>query len=97
MSREAVRDALLGGFAYSRILEIHGQRMLTGDYQPGFKAELHLKDLRIVDREARETDLSLSGAKDALHLMGQLVAQGDGGLDSAALAKIVRRRSSKES
>ena len=41
----------------SRILEVHGQRMLTDDYQPGFKAELHLKDLRIVDREARETGL----------------------------------------
>ncbi len=96
VNREPVRDALLGGFAYSRILEVHGQRMLSGDYQPGFKAELHLKDLRIVEQEARETGLSLPGAADALHLMEKLVAQGDGGLDSAALAKIVRRRSLKK-
>ena len=96
VSRDRVRDALLGGFAYSRILEIHGKRMLTEDYEPGFKAELHLKDLRIVDQEARETGLSLSGAKDALHLMEQLVARGDGGLDSSALAKVVRRRSLKK-
>lgn len=96
VSREQVRDALLGGFAYSRILEVHGQRMLNDDYQPGFKAELHLKDLRIVDREAQETGLTLSGAKDALHLMEQLVAQGDGGLDSAALAKMVHQRSLKK-
>ena len=96
VSREQVREALLGGFAYSRILEVHGQRMLTDDYQPGFKAELHLKDLRIVDQEARETGLTLSGAEEALNLMEQLVAQGDGGLDSAALAKIVRSRSLKK-
>ncbi|MCY4611369.1 MAG: NAD(P)-dependent oxidoreductase [Gammaproteobacteria bacterium] len=76
VSREAVRDALLGGFAYGRILEVHGERMLTGDYQPGFKAELHLKDLRIVNREAQETGLTLSGAKDALHLMEQLGCTG---------------------
>ena len=96
VSREPVREALLGGFAYSRILEVHGQRMLSGDYRPGFKAALHLKDLRIVDREAREAGLSLSGAKDALRLMERLVAQGDGDLDSAALEKMVRRRSRKE-
>ena len=96
VSREQVRDALLGGFAYSRILEVHGQRMLTDDYQPGFKAELHLKDLRIVEREAQETGLTLTGAKDALYLMEQLVAQGDGELDSSALAKIVQQRSLKK-
>ena len=91
-----MRDALLGRFAYSRILEVHGQRMLTDDYQAEFKAELHFKDLRIVDREAQETGLTLSGEKTVLHLMEQLFAQDDGGLDSAALAKMVCQRSLKK-
>ncbi len=95
VSRERTREALLGGFAYSRVLEVHGQRMLTEDYRPGFKAELHLKDLKIVEREAREAGLSLPGATDASRLMERLVAHGDGGLDSAALAKMVHQRSRK--
>ncbi len=89
VSREQVREALLGGFAYSRILEFHGARMLSGDYQPGFKAQLHLKDLRIVAQEARDMELNLPGSAAALELMDELVRQGDGELDSAALAKIV--------
>jgi len=43
-----VREALLGGFANSRVLEVHGQRLLDGNYTPGFKARLHQKDMRIV-------------------------------------------------
>ena len=97
VDRAQVRKALLGGFAYSRILEVHGQRMLTDDYQPGFKAGLHLKDLRIVEREAYETGIELAGAKDTLGLMEQLVTQGDEDLDSAAIAKMVWQRSRKGS
>ncbi len=92
VSRERVREALLGGFASSRILEVHGQRMLDDAYQPGFKAQLHLKDLRIVAREARELGLRLSGMEDVLDLMQALVENGDGELDSSAIAKIVRAR-----
>lgn len=73
-------------------LEVHGQCVLTGDYQPGFKAELHLKDLHIMDREAQGTGLTL----DALHLMKQLIKQGNSGSDSAALAEMVRQRSLKK-
>ena len=93
---ERVREALLGGFASSRILEVHGRRMLTNDFRPGFKAALHLKDLRIVAQEARELKLRLPGAEDALNLMEKLVALGDGELDSAAIEKIVRSRAFKE-
>ncbi len=92
VSRERVREALLGGFAYSRILEVHGERMLNDDYQPGFKAELHYKDLHIVAQEARIMGLKLPGSEAVLDLMEELVNQGDGELDSAALAKIVGQR-----
>ncbi len=43
-----VREALMGGFAGSKILEVHGKRMLDNDFKPGFKVELHQKDMRIV-------------------------------------------------
>ena len=48
----AVRQALLGGFAASRVLEVHGERMLKGDYKPGFRARLYQKDLRIANETA---------------------------------------------
>ena len=86
----AVREALLGGFAYSRILEAHGARMLKDDYRPGFKASLHLKDLRIVADEARAAGLALPGSARAARLMAALVEAGGGELDSAAIARTVR-------
>jgi 2-hydroxy-3-oxopropionate reductase len=57
-----VREALLGGSAHSRMLEIHGARMLSGDFTPGFKARLHQKDLGIVRQTAEELGLALPGA-----------------------------------
>ena len=89
----AVREALLGGFAYSRILEAHGARMLADDYRPGFKAALHLKDLRIVANEARAAGLALPGSERAARLMAALVEAGGGELDSAAIARTVREES----
>ena len=47
-----VRQALLGGFASSRVLEVHGERMLTGNYKPGFRARLYQKDLRLATEAA---------------------------------------------
>jgi 3-hydroxyisobutyrate dehydrogenase-like beta-hydroxyacid dehydrogenase len=58
-----VREALLGGFAYSRILENHGQRMLDRNFKPGFKAWMHQKDLRIVMEEAHRLGLMLPSAR----------------------------------
>jgi len=84
-----VREALLGGFAYSKILEVHGQRMLEGNYQPGFKAHLHAKDLRIATQSAEVTQCSLPGADLVTQYMNTLVEQGDGELDSAAIAKLI--------
>ena len=84
-----VREALLGGFAFSRVLELHGKRMLEQDYKPGFKTELHAKDLRIALNSAKSNQVDLPGATLAYELLHKLLEQGDGELDSAAIAKIV--------
>lgn len=81
-----VRQALLGGFANSRVLEVHGQRMLDGDYEPGFKAVLHKKDMRIVLETANELGIALPGAAVATQWLNALVGTGNGELDSAALS-----------
>lgn len=80
-----VREALLGGFASSRILELHGQRMLDRDFRPGFKAGLYQKDLRIVLDAARELGLALPGSAQVAQLLDRLIGQGGADLDAAAL------------
>lgn len=80
-----VRQALLGGFAQSRILEVHGQRMLEGNFQPGFKLDLHRKDMNIVLQTGREIHLPLLGTAQVTSLMDALLAQGKGDLDNSAL------------
>jgi 3-hydroxyisobutyrate dehydrogenase-like beta-hydroxyacid dehydrogenase len=84
-----VREALLGGFAYSKILEVHGKRMLDGDFQPGFKATLHQKDMRIVLENAAELGLALPAAAFAAQQIDALVGAGDGELDSSAIYKVL--------
>lgn len=86
-----VRQALLGGSAYSKILEIHGQRMLTRQFAPGFKAKLHQKDLGIVQAEAQDAGLALPSAALAAQMMNALVGGGGGELDSSALVDIVHQ------
>ncbi|WP_434632951.1 NAD(P)-dependent oxidoreductase [Chromobacterium sp. CV08] len=84
-----VRAALLGGFAQSRVLDVHGQRMIDDNYAPGFKAKLHAKDMHIVLDTAREQGISLPAAERTMQLIDQLVAQGDGELDSSAIARLI--------
>ena len=86
-----VRQALLGGFAGSKILEIHGQRMLTRSFDPGFKANLHHKDLRIALETAAETGISLPGAEQAAHHLRAVLEAGLGELDSSALVQVLER------
>jgi len=83
-----VREALLGGFASSRVLEVHGKRLLAGDYAPGFKARLHQKDMRIVLEAAHELGLALPGAAQFSQLLNALVGQGLGELDSSAVFRL---------
>jgi len=84
-----VRDALMGGFAGSRILEVHGARMLKGDFKPGFKIRLHRKDLRIAIDAGAERGLVLPGAALIARQFDALIDQGDGELDHAALFTLV--------
>ena len=80
-----VRDALLGGFAQSRVLEVHGQRMLDRTFQPGFKLNLHRKDMNIVLQTGKELNLPLLGTAQVTELMNAAIAQGKGELDNSAL------------
>ncbi|MDJ0891551.1 MAG: 2-hydroxy-3-oxopropionate reductase [Gammaproteobacteria bacterium] len=91
-----VREALLGGFAGSRVLEVHGQRMLERDFEPGFMARLHQKDMRIVLETARELGLALPGAAQVTQYINALVGSGDGELDSTALVTVQERLSDTE-
>jgi len=89
-----VRQALLGGFAYSKVLEVHGERMLTRDFEPGFKARLHKKDMHIVLETMRDKGLDLPTARAVSEALDQAVAAGDGELDSTALVRILEAKNS---
>lgn len=86
-----MREALLGGFAGSRILEIHGQRMLDSNYKPGFKVKLHHKDMAIVMDNAQETATPLPGAALIAQQMNALMGAGDSELDSSAIMRALER------
>ena len=88
-----VREALLGGFAYSRILENHGQRMLERNFKPGFKAWMHQKDMRIVMEEAHRLGLALPSAAATTQLFNAMVGSGLGEDDSVAVLKLLERMS----
>jgi len=91
-----VREALLGGFANSRVLEVHGRRMLEDNYAPGFKAALHQKDMRIVLEAAHELGIALPGAAHVAQLINALVGQGLGELDSAAVYRMQAQRNGRD-
>ncbi len=91
-----VREALLGGFAYSRVLENHGQRMLDRNFKPGFKAWMHQKDLRIVMEEAHRLGLMLPAAAATAQLFNAIVGSGMGEDDSIAALKLLEKISKSE-
>ncbi len=84
-----VREALLGGFAWSKVLEVHGRRIVERDFQPGFKARLHQKDLRIVTETAAQLGIGLPQSALVAQHLNALVGMGCGEEDSAAVAKVV--------
>jgi 2-hydroxy-3-oxopropionate reductase len=88
-----VREALLGGFAYSRILENHGQRMLARNFKPGFKAWMHQKDVRIVMDEAHRLGLAMPTAAATMQLFNAMAGSGLGEDDSVAMLKLLERMS----
>jgi 3-hydroxyisobutyrate dehydrogenase-like beta-hydroxyacid dehydrogenase len=84
-----VRDALRGGFAESRILELHGERMVNRDFAPGGRSELQLKDVRLMSELAERVGLESSTLQNSLALWENFVHErGHGDLDHSGLFKI---------
>jgi 2-hydroxy-3-oxopropionate reductase len=89
-SPAAVREALAGGFADSKILQVHGQRMLDEAFAPGFRSSLQLKDLRNAAAEAADNGLPVPVTALVEQLFAALVARGGGDLDHSGLAVLQR-------
>lgn len=86
-----VREALLGGFASSRVLEVHGERMLTGNYKPGFRTALYQKDLRLANEAAHANGVAMPGTMLIQQWVNSLVASGGADLDYAAIGTVLFR------
>ena len=84
-----VRAALLGGFAQSRVLELHGQRMLDRNFAPGFRTRLYHKDMGIVTETGRSVGMPLLGGSLAAQLYQIAMNQGLGEMDYSVLARVV--------
>jgi len=86
-----VRTALLGGFADSRILQIHGERMIKRTFDPGFRIRLHQKDLNLALESARKMGMSLPNTATAQELFNSMAAHGGSELDHSALVQALER------
>lgn len=93
VSPEVMREAVTGGFADSRCLQVHGERMVKGTFQPGFKSSLHAKDAGIVEKMAAGTGTRLRAFDAAREALDLLVETGRGELDDSAVIEIVREQS----
>lgn len=85
----AVRQALMGGFASSRILEVHAERMLNRSFAPGFRIRLHQKDLNLALGAARDMGMALPNTAIAQQMFSAVAAQGGADLDHSALVKAI--------
>lgn len=90
---EAMRQALLGGSARSFVMENHARRMLAGTFAPGFRAELMRKDLRLSATAMRDHGVFAPATNLATQMLEAVVNSGRGGLDSAAIAEVIRELS----
>jgi 2-hydroxy-3-oxopropionate reductase len=88
-----MREALLGGFAQSKILDLHGKRIIERNFAPGFKIKLHRKDMNIALQAGREFSVPLYGTAQVAAHMDALLAQGKGESDHSALALLVEQLS----
>ena len=88
---ERVRKALMGGFAASRILEVHGERMVKRTFEPGFRIELHQKDLNLALSSARALGVSLPNTATAQELFNSCTAQGGKAWDHSAMVRALER------
>ncbi len=91
-----VREVLLGGFAGSKMLEVHGQRMLAHNFTPGFKTRLHDKDMHIVQQFASELGIGLPGTDLVAGYIHAAVAAGLGEQDSSAISTLFEKKLGKQ-
>jgi 2-hydroxy-3-oxopropionate reductase len=86
-----VRQALMGGFASSKILEVHGERMVKRTFDPGFRIELHQKDLNLALNSARALGVSLPNTANAQELFNSCAAHGGKSWDHSAMVKALEK------
>jgi len=86
-----VRQALMGGFASSKILEVHGERMVKRTFDPGFRIELHQKDLNLALNSARALGVSLPNTATAQELFNSCAAHGGKAWDHSAMVKALEK------
>ncbi len=91
-----VRAALMGGFASSRILEVHGERMIKRNFQPGFRIELHQKDLNLALSGARALHLSLPNTATCQELFNSASAHGGAAWDHSGMVKVLENLAGHE-
>ncbi len=91
-----VREALMGGFASSRILEVHAERMIKRTFDPGFRIALHQKDLNLALQAARELGVALPATANAQQLFSAVAAAGGAGQDHSALVRALEKLASHE-
>jgi 2-hydroxy-3-oxopropionate reductase len=92
-----VREALMGGFAASRVLEVHGERMVKRTFDPGFRVRLHRKDLSLAIDAAKSLDIALPNTSATQQLMNAAIARGDGDKDHSALIRTLEALAGTES
>ncbi|TXI16315.1 MAG: 2-hydroxy-3-oxopropionate reductase [Nitrosomonas sp.] len=93
---EKVRQALMGGFAASRVLEVHGERMIQRRFEPGFRIELHQKDLNIALASASELGVSLPNTATVRELFSACLAHGGAKWDNSAIVKMLEKLANHE-
>lgn len=91
-----VRQALLGGFASSKVLEVHGERMVQRTFDPGFRIQLHQKDLNLALSSARELGVALPNTATAQELFNSCVAHGGKAWDHSAMVRALEKMSNFE-
>jgi 2-hydroxy-3-oxopropionate reductase len=91
-----VRQALLGGFASSRILEVHGERMIKRNFAPGFRVELHIKDLALAMDGARKLQVALPVTAMCQQLFNACTASGGAGLDHSAVVQVLEAMANRK-
>jgi len=93
---DKVRMALMGGFAASRVLEVHGERMINRRFEPGFRIELHQKDLNIALESASALGMSLPNTATVRELFSACLAHGGAKWDNSAIVKMLEKLANHE-